>query len=412
MKSHSVKHHTRPPSSRPSRFPLATLAAYGPDNTVATKLVVSIIDRPEREPSASQVWTTEAVDVRQDTDIAAEVTRFLEQHRVKDSVSPDRIIGCPHQEGIDYPMGRTCPRCPFWAGIDRFTHEPLTPPLATMSPEEILDELAADRPVPPREALDSADAHRAALVDPLLGAIDAGIARGRGASPQEAALFAFALYLMARWREPRACLPVLRWLAMPGEGAFSIGGDVATQDGGRILASVWNGDMAPIEALILDRSANQYCRGAAVRALTLLGAWAEVPLDSIVDRLLWLAREGLEREPGSVWDSLASDSADIEALPVFPELRRAYAEGLIDPGFMQESELADVEAAPRGRTLEAARERYAPIDDVVAATAWWGRFAKERSVARTQPYKAPPEPGRNHPCPCGSGKKYKRCCGA
>ena len=23
-----------------------------------------------------------------------------------------------------------------------------------------------------------------------------------------------------------------------------------------------------------------------------------------------------------------------------------------------------------------------------------------------------PDPGRNAPCPCGSGKKYKRCCGA
>jgi len=23
-----------------------------------------------------------------------------------------------------------------------------------------------------------------------------------------------------------------------------------------------------------------------------------------------------------------------------------------------------------------------------------------------------PQPGRNDPCPCGSGKKYKKCCGA
>ncbi|MBI3279156.1 MAG: SEC-C domain-containing protein, partial [Acidobacteria bacterium] len=22
------------------------------------------------------------------------------------------------------------------------------------------------------------------------------------------------------------------------------------------------------------------------------------------------------------------------------------------------------------------------------------------------------KPGRNDPCPCGSGKKYKKCCGA
>ncbi len=25
--------------------------------------------------------------------------------------------------------------------------------------------------------------------------------------------------------------------------------------------------------------------------------------------------------------------------------------------------------------------------------------------------KAEPIPGRNEPCPCGSGKKYKKCCG-
>ena len=28
---------------------------------------------------------------------------------------------------------------------------------------------------------------------------------------------------------------------------------------------------------------------------------------------------------------------------------------------------------------------------------------------RTQ--KDPPKPERNHPCPCLSGKKYKKCCG-
>ena len=28
-----------------------------------------------------------------------------------------------------------------------------------------------------------------------------------------------------------------------------------------------------------------------------------------------------------------------------------------------------------------------------------------------EPYRAPPKVGRNAPCPCGSGKKYKKCCG-
>ena len=39
------------------------------------------------------------------------------------------------------------------------------------------------------------------------------------------------------------------------------------------------------------------------------------------------------------------------------------------------------------------------------------RFAKELSV-KGETIVLGPQPGRNDPCPCGSGKKYKKCCGA
>jgi len=35
----------------------------------------------------------------------------------------------------------------------------------------------------------------------------------------------------------------------------------------------------------------------------------------------------------------------------------------------------------------------------------------EALTARRQPVKEPAKVGRNDPCPCGSGKKYKNCCG-
>ena len=194
----------------------------------------------------------QAADVRHDPTIAAEVARFLRQHGAKESVTSDRIIGCPHEEGVDYPMGRTCPRCPFWTGIDRFTHEPLKPPAPTMSPADVLEDLSADRSVQPREALESTDGHRDAILEPLLRAVDRGIDEPKGASPMEATLFAYALYLLAKWREPRAYPHVLRWLTLPGEGAFEIAGDVVTQDGGRILAAVCDGDLEPIKALVVN----------------------------------------------------------------------------------------------------------------------------------------------------------------
>ncbi|MEA3245095.1 MAG: SEC-C metal-binding domain-containing protein, partial [Gemmatimonadota bacterium] len=39
------------------------------------------------------------------------------------------------------------------------------------------------------------------------------------------------------------------------------------------------------------------------------------------------------------------------------------------------------------------------------------RWAREAREARArEPVRAPIAVGRNDPCPCGSGKKYKRCC--
>ena len=41
--------------------------------------------------------------------------------------------------------------------------------------------------------------------------------------------------------------------------------------------------------------------------------------------------------------------------------------------------------------------------------------ANETNIAPTQkpsPVRAAKKIGRNDPCPCGSGKKYKKCCGA
>ena len=40
--------------------------------------------------------------------------------------------------------------------------------------------------------------------------------------------------------------------------------------------------------------------------------------------------------------------------------------------------------------------------------------AEQQAIAdagKGEPIKADATPGRNDPCPCGSGKKYKKCCG-
>ena len=156
-----------------------------------------------------------------------------------------------------------------------------------MTPAEILAALSSDEPIPPYAALESADGHRALLIEPLLHAIDLGLAAPSSASPGEAILFDYALYLLAKWRETRAYPYVIRWLSLRGEGPFDIAGDVVTQDGGQILAAVCDGDLEPIKALVLDRGANEYARDAGLKALALLAAWLEVPREPVVSFFLW-----------------------------------------------------------------------------------------------------------------------------
>ncbi len=35
-----------------------------------------------------------------------------------------------------------------------------------------------------------------------------------------------------------------------------------------------------------------------------------------------------------------------------------------------------------------------------------------KKTPKVEPIKGEEKPDRNAPCPCGSGKKYKKCCGA
>jgi hypothetical protein len=116
-----------PPAS--PKYPIGTIAAYGPDNTRATKLVVAVFKRPGRkEPDELHRWITQVGDVRNDPLISAEAVDFLKRQGVRETVTGDRIMGCPHEEGIDYPLGEVGPLCPFWANMDRFTHQPKAPP--------------------------------------------------------------------------------------------------------------------------------------------------------------------------------------------------------------------------------------------------------------------------------------------
>jgi len=102
-------------------YPVATIAFYGPDARRATKVAVGIVRSEGGEPDPLERWFVEEGDIRKSPSVLEEVLELIEREGVRSVVMSDGIIGCPHEEGTDYPEGEVCPMCPFWANRDRWT---------------------------------------------------------------------------------------------------------------------------------------------------------------------------------------------------------------------------------------------------------------------------------------------------
>jgi hypothetical protein len=101
-------------------WPLATIAFYGPDLSRASKVTVGIIHTEAGEAAEMRSWHSDSSDVRHDDAIGQAIVEFIDYHDVKSVAMSGGIIGCPHQQGIDYDTD-WCPVCDFWRGRDRFT---------------------------------------------------------------------------------------------------------------------------------------------------------------------------------------------------------------------------------------------------------------------------------------------------
>lgn len=93
---------------------IAAIGFFGPDDQTATQATVSII-RGENEILFKKSWQAKKGDVRQDAAINHAIAEYISGFKVEKVVFSERILGCPHEPGKDFPLGEDCPLCPFWA---------------------------------------------------------------------------------------------------------------------------------------------------------------------------------------------------------------------------------------------------------------------------------------------------------
>jgi hypothetical protein len=98
---------------QPPQYPIGTVVLYGPDDKKTTKIAAGVILHVGAEAIIER-WV--ATDVTTNPKVQQEMKDFFLQHGVKSVAMSEGNMGCPHEEGEDFPHGEDCPFCPFWKG--------------------------------------------------------------------------------------------------------------------------------------------------------------------------------------------------------------------------------------------------------------------------------------------------------
>ena len=301
-----------------------------------------------------------------------------------------------------------------------------------MSVSEILETLSTYTGVFPREAVEAASGRWEEVAEEFLGVLEYTAENVEEvASREEYMLHTYAMFLCAEKRETRALLPMLRILSCPNHEALKmLLGDTLSEDAGRIVASLYDGDIAPIQELIEDSAALDYARSQAINALHILVLHGHLERETVIEYLRTLFEERLERRYSHVWNIVATTAARLGAAELIGHIETAYAEELVDPSFAREEALKEEIRLSRTEALRESRRdgHLTLVEDAVAAMEWWAAFEDSSTSARGRrnasnfsaalaataggtSQRSERKVGRNEPCPCGSGRKYKHCCG-
>ncbi len=336
----------------------------------------------------------------------------------RDAPAPVSIrVGAASGQGMESPARLT----KLWRRLATLLTRPFNPFYTEMqmNVQTILSKLEYNDGIFPVKALKEAIHNQESITPALCDVLQYTIDNSEWVAKEDD-YFAhmYALYLLAQFREKRAYPLIIDLFSLPGNIIWDMVGDSITEDLSRILASVHDGNDRPLKSMIENKGVYEYVRAAGLESLLILVAAGLKPREEVVQYYKELFNGGLEREYSFAWDALVQRSTRLYPGEVYDEIKWAYEKGLVDSWFI---DLGTVEKTMKDgmrKTLEDL-PRYKGhdlVEDAIGEMGKWDCFSSSEDHKKEevlQPKTAPNKRkkiGRNAPCPCGSGKKYKKCC--
>ncbi|MEX0679115.1 MAG: DUF1186 domain-containing protein [Pirellulales bacterium] len=311
-------------------------------------------------------------------------------------------------------------------------------PQATL--DRIMRDLDAATTELPEDAIREARKHRDEIIPRLIRAIHEAAARAASGETVEGNAHFFALFLLTEFRAKEGLPAIQEAISLPGELPFDLFGDALTETLPSVLAALACDTPEVLDTLIQNRSLNEYVRAAAADTFLYFVRDNRLTRDEAVAHLRRHLQDAIANVDADVAGSLVAILLDYSPAEALNDIREAFRLDLVDE-LMVDCDSVEQVISQGASELQKRLEYCRPtgIQDTIDELKSWSAFTDEhesepftkidddleldndaweddwtRAVARIPPTtirNTQPRVGRNDPCPCGSGKKFKKCCG-
>ena len=292
-----------------------------------------------------------------------------------------------------------------------------------MQIDQIVEDFAIRNRMPEeaiRAATDQADIVVPAFIDyiencPAHGPFDAG---------EETTVF-LMFHVLGSLRAKAAYRPLARLVNRnDADLDWFIGYDAIFETSHRVIAPLVDGDPKPLYDVIENRDAGEFIRAAMLRALAMAARDGALQRHETANYLRDCFMNMWPQDESPIWFGWQNAILILGLSELTPLVEKAFARGYVETFFYGFTDFEDeMKLVLDNPALDrVAGHHVTPFGDVIEEMSTWVCFNEERRDAeRREPLLLPTwdaapkhnpnrHTGRNDPCPCGSGKKYKKCC--
>lgn len=265
----------------------------------------------------------------------------------------------------------------------------------------------------PQAEFDCISAHRDDAIPALREAVEKALV-----NPHELEegyqLHFYALFFLAEFQDREFFPKLIELVSLPGDDLDFLIGDAITDSLPNILYNTYNGDVELLKETASNDAVDEYARAG------ILDVMGQLYLDGGLNEAEW---KGFIKERvysgekySYIYEALAQMICDCHFVDMLPEVRYLQDNGLMD----REYDYC-VDAMFQYNEY---KERFCKESVRAEDIRHWAMFEHETEEGsksmkdafettlreKMLPQGKNRKVGRNDPCPCGSGKKYKFCC--